>query len=145
MIQIVKSDLKRFQFNCEEDVEEKDKEYEKAKFLEVRRFSSCPSSIRDRDYGHQPATQVYSCMRQTKALALAFFSLRFFWFLVLFFFVFFEGGKNNTAKNMCQGREFIHLHCLGHNLTLDLTLTLNDYTLAYMYFFSTIRLWCMVI
>lgn len=31
----VKSDVKRFQFNCEEDVEEKDKVYEKAKFLEA--------------------------------------------------------------------------------------------------------------
>lgn len=29
------SDLKRFQFNCVEGVEEEDKVYEKAKFLEV--------------------------------------------------------------------------------------------------------------
>ncbi|XP_020617524.1 uncharacterized protein LOC110055475, partial [Orbicella faveolata] len=31
----VTSDLKRFQFNCAEDVEEEDKVYEKAKFLEA--------------------------------------------------------------------------------------------------------------
>lgn len=36
--QIVTSDLKKFQFNCEEAVEEEDKVYEKAKFLEVKFF-----------------------------------------------------------------------------------------------------------
>ena len=109
MIQIVKSDLKRFKFNCEEDVEEKDKVYEKAKFLEVRRFSSCPSSIRDRDYGHQPATQVYSCMRQTKALALAFFSLRSFWFLVLFFLSFLK-QESKTLPTTCAKEENLSIY-----------------------------------
>ena len=65
---IVTSDLKSFQFNCEEDVEEEDKVYEKAKFLEVRRFPTESNLtvdgplISDREVAPGVAT-----MRQTEA------------------------------------------------------------------------------